>query len=585
MLNRYQLLASHSRDIILFMRREDGAILEANAAAVAAYGYSREELLKLSIHDLRAENTREISSQQMAEADVSGTLFETVHRRRDGSTFPVEVSSRGSSQVDDMRTLVSVIRDITDRKRVEEALEKRVIALTRPMGTFENIEFSDLFNLEEIQNLQDQFATACGVASIITHADGTPITKPSNFCRLCEKIIRKTAKGQKNCYYSDSVVGRKNPEGPILQRCLSGGLWDAGASITIGGRHIANWLIGQVRDQSQNESDMRSYAREIGADEERFIEAFREVPSMSRQQFKKIAQVLFTLAGQLSAMAYQNVQQARFIAERKEIEEELRRTHNELELRVQERTAELRNANADLQSYASRLELVNQELQEFAFVASHDLAEPLRKIQAFGDRLRNKCESSLGDEGCDYLMRMEGAANRMQALLFDLQNYSRAATRASPFIPVNLTHAAEAALSELELLLKKSSGHVEIEQLPVIDADANQMRQLFQNLIDNALKYSRNGEPPSIRIYSVQEGGACRIFIQDNGIGFDEKYLDRIFKPFQRLHGRNAYGGTGIGLAICRKIVERHGGSITAQSTPGKGSTFIVTLPFSRNEL
>jgi ligand-binding sensor protein len=141
--------------------------------------------------------------------------------------------------------------DITDRKRAEEALEKRIVALTRPLEETEGIAFEDLFNLEEIQRLHDQFAHACGVASIITHPDGTPITKPSNFCRLCEDIIRRTDKGIKNCYYSDSVIGRYNSDGPTVQPCLSGGLWDAGTSIGVGGRHIANWLIGQVRNETQ----------------------------------------------------------------------------------------------------------------------------------------------------------------------------------------------------------------------------------------------------------------------------------------------------------------------------------------------
>ena len=225
--------------------------------------------------------------------------------------------------------------DITERKRLEAALESRLVALTRPLDQPQGIEFKDLFNLETIQTLQDEFANATGVASIITHPDGTPITRPSNFCRLCSAIIRKTEKGQINCFNSDAEIGRFHPEGPILQTCLSGGLWDAGAGISVGGRHIANWLIGQVRDETQSEANMRDYARKIGADETAVVEAFREVPAMSQVQFQRVAQVLFTMANQLSTSAYQNVQQARFITERKQAEdkmndqlEELRRWHN-----------------------------------------------------------------------------------------------------------------------------------------------------------------------------------------------------------------------------------------------------------------
>jgi PAS domain S-box-containing protein len=219
--------------------------------------------------------------------------------------------------------LIVVSIDTTERKRAEEAMERRVVALTLPLDDTAGLIFEEMFNLNDIQRLQDEFSSATGVASIITYTDGTPITAPSNFCRLCRDIIRKTEKGCANCYKSDAALGRYNPGGPTIQPCMSGGLWDAGAAITVGGKHIANWLIGQVRDSTQTEERMREYARQIDADEEAVVEAFREVPSMTHEQFKKVAQVLFTLANQLSTTAYQNVQQARFIAERKHAEEEL----------------------------------------------------------------------------------------------------------------------------------------------------------------------------------------------------------------------------------------------------------------------
>ena len=193
-----------------------------------------------------------------------------------------------------------------------QPIEKIVIAL------------EDLFSLDELQRIQDEFAAATGVASIITHLDGTPITAPSNFTHLCSEIIRKTETGCLNCYKSDAAIGRYHPDGPIVQPCLSGGLWDAGVSINVGGRHIANWLIGQVRNETQNEENMRAYASEIGTNEEAFMEAYQAVPSMSRKKFGSIAQVLFTIVNQLSSAAYQNVQQARFIAERRQVEEALR---------------------------------------------------------------------------------------------------------------------------------------------------------------------------------------------------------------------------------------------------------------------
>lgn len=272
------------------------------------------------------------------------------------------------------------------------------------------------------------------------------------------------------------------------------------------------------------------------------------------------------------------------ITQRRQMEEALKEAKDQLETHVEERTAELAIAMQELQAYAARLELVNGELREFAFVASHDLQEPLRKIQAFSERLRSKCAATLGKEGCDYLFRMEGAASRMGALLEALLRYSRVATSVNRFSRVDLTKIAREAVSDLEIAVDEAGGQVEICNMPTIDADAPQIRQLLQNLVSNSLKYRRKEEPPRIRIHGAMNGHMAHIFIEDNGIGFDEKYLDRIFKPFQRLHGKSSeYEGIGMGLAICRKIVERHGGSITAQSRMGEGATFRVSLPLMQS--
>ena len=240
-----------------------------------------------------------------------------------------------------------LVEEIAERRKIQEALNRRLVALTEPLET-SDISFDDLFNIDDIQKIQDAFAAATKVASIITKPDGTPITTPSNFCRLCRDIIRNTEKGCANCFYSDAMIGRQNPGGPIVQPCLSGGLWDAGASITVGGKHIASWLIGQVKNEAINEENILRYAREIEADEEEFKIALREVPVMSIEQFGKIADALFLMANELSIKAYQNVQQARFITQRHRAEKELQQAHAELEQRVSDRTAELDATNKRL---------------------------------------------------------------------------------------------------------------------------------------------------------------------------------------------------------------------------------------------
>jgi two-component system sensor kinase FixL len=245
-----------------------------------------------------------------------------------------------------------------------------------------------------------------------------------------------------------------------------------------------------------------------------------------------------------------------------------------------------------LRDASGKLLQSNRDLESFATVASHDLQEPLRKIQTFGERLQVSCAGRLDAEGLDYLSRMIDAAGRMRTLIQDLLTLSRVSAKSALWAPVDLAGVAREVVADLELRINQSQARVEIGELPTIEADALQMRQLLQNLIGNALKYRRPEHPPVVRVSNgespataeLKNGQAigsdlCCISVEDNGIGFDEKYLDRIFNPFQRLHGRGRYEGSGIGLSICRRIVERHGGTITARSIPGKGSAFIVCLP------
>ncbi len=243
-----------------------------------------------------------------------------------------------------------------------------------------------------------------------------------------------------------------------------------------------------------------------------------------------------------------------------------------------------KKADDAFRKYTEELKRSNQELEQFAYIASHDLQEPLRKIQAFGDRVRSKYHDVLDERGQDYLRRMQEAAARMQALVTDLMLLSRVTSKAQPFVKVDLDQVVREVLSDLEVRLERVGGQVEVSDLPTVKADPLQMRQLLQNLISNALKFHPEDRPPVVKVYGRilaargVKSPAYQIHVEDNGIGFDEKYLDRIFKPFQRLHGRNTFEGSGIGLAICHKIAERHGGAITATSTPGQGATFTITL-------
>lgn len=259
------------------------------------------------------------------------------------------------------------------------------------------------------------------------------------------------------------------------------------------------------------------------------------------------------------------------LAERKRAEAALEQYKNHLEMLVAERTNELTKSN--------------RELQEFVYVVSHDLKAPLRKIQVFGDRLQAKYSHVLDEKGVDYITRMEQAAAQMQGFIEDLLTLSQVTTKTSRFDSVDLTKVVKKSVADLETYIEQVRGHIEVSELPTIEADATQMWQLFQNLISNALKFHREDVAPIVKIQSVDEpeepNEQCQVVVVDNGVGIEAESLERIFGVFQRVHG-SQYEGTGIGLATCRRVVERHNGTITVKSKIGKGSTFIITLPINQ---
>lgn len=291
-------------------------------------------------------------------------------------------------------------------------------------------------------------------------------------------------------------------------------------------------------------------------------------------------------------------------AERDAAEAELQAINADLEARVEQRTGELaravdqlqvelverqrmveilRQRGAELNDLTHRLEQSNTDLQDFAFIASHDLQEPLRKIQAFGDRLVKDHAAQLDQEGILYADRMSRSAHRLQAMINALLTYSRINFQEEKFEPTDLNKVLSEVISDLEITLRDAGGQVQVNPLPVVDADPVQIHQLLQNLIGNAIKFHRPNTPPLVKVkVSAQDNHTVTLVIEDNGIGFNEKYLDRIFQPFQRLNSLEQFEGSGIGLAVSRKIIERHHGQISAASVPGEGSWFIVTLPLKQ---
>jgi PAS domain S-box-containing protein len=447
------------------------------------------------------------------------------------------------------------------RKRAEEALREseerlrtRLDYILSPDKDVKDLSLTDLIDLKDLQQIQDAFAAVNDVASMISDIDGKPITKASNFCGVCE-IVRSTEKGDINCIKSDRILGEKAKAlmKPSYGKCLSCGFVDASAPIIVGGRHIANWLIGQSNVMGVDKNRIETYAKEIGADADAMLGAFEKMPEMSLAKFEEVLDLLWLMAKKLSALGHNNLVLARDVAERKRVEEALRQS-----------VAELERSNVDL--------------AQFAYVASHDLQEPLRMISSYVQLLARRYKGRLDADADDFIGYAVDGATRMQTLINDLLTYSRASARSKAFEATDCVLVLEQTLVNLKEQIRKNSVVVTHDPLPTVMANGSQLAHLFSNLIENAIKF-HGDEPPRVHISAEQKGDAWEVLVADNGIGIEPQYFDRIFKVFQRLHRKNEYPGTGIGLALCKKIVERHGGRIWIESKPGEGTTFFFTIP------
>jgi len=523
--------------------------------------WSLEEAQKFVLPEYRA--LADAALRDLVERQKPYSVMFRIKRAADGRLRDIH----SIAEYDPAKGLVfGVIYDITHRHRLEAALESRVLALAQPVADQAGTAFEDVFNLNDIQQLQDGFALATGVASIITRPDGTPLTRPSQFTRLCGEIVLKTEAGCRDCHESQLATGRMHLDGPNVGRCLSGGLWDAGAAISAGGRHIASWLIGQVRNAAADPETVAAYAREIGADEPAFMAAYREVPAMPAEQFRHVADVLHTLARHLSISAHQNLQQAALITGLRESEARNRSLAEDLEQKVKERTAQLETAN--------------RELEAFSDSVSHDLRAPLRSIHGYCQALREDHLGQLDPAGQHHVERILLGAGRMGQIIDDLLDLSRLGRRELKREAVDLAGICRRILDDLARADPERQVAVLIQPDLRLEADPGLMEVVLENLLRNAWKFTGRTRQPRIAVgEQALAGGERAFFIQDNGAGFDPARAGKLFEAFQRLHSAEEFEGTGIGLAIVRRAIQRHGGRVWAEAEPGKGATFRFTLP------
>lgn len=602
-----------------------------------------------------------------------------------------------------------------DRRELEErinTLAKELDAAQRELAELgdsgresEEILFTDLFDMDEIQAIQDAFAEATGVASLITTPDGTPLTKPSNFCTLCNDIIRKTSIGRENCRKSDTFLGRVNTSGPVIQPCLSGGLWDGGASIIVNGQHIASWFVGQIRNEYLDEEKMRAYAREIGADEVVFMRALAKVKVMPLAQFKKVGEALFLLANLLSWTAYQNRQLLDNVREIRKSHDEVLVLRNYLSniidsmpsilvgvdpdgaithwnMRAQDATGYSRkevegsllsdvlpgmvdqmakvseaiterkplleenvpgvmggvNGYQDISIYplvvngvagavvrvddvTERVRMEEMMIQSekmlsvggLAAGVAHEVNNPLAAIignaklirkRLLEDSRRNRtvaeeCGGTL-ETVVDYAQK-RGLADMIEAIVESGERAGNVVTNMLSFSrkpdgeirEIDLTEVLDKTVDlvrsgqdlEGQYNFKNIEFVREYPEVPLLlPCEESKLQQVFFNILKNgAQAMTGEGQPagrePKFVLRCTRSGESILVSLADNGPGMSAAVRRRVFEPFFTTKKQGV--GTGLGLSVAYFIAtEGLGGSLRVESAPGKGTTFLLELPY-----
>jgi PAS domain S-box-containing protein len=677
-LQRYELLASHSRDIILFMSRDNGRILEANAAASKAYGYSRAELLGLTIHDLSAAGTAGLTAAQMAKADAQGLLFETIHRCKDGKTCPMEVSTRGAT-IGETRTLISVIRDITKRKKAEEALREReeLFRMTfdrSPIGaamvgldqriTRANAELCrmlgygeeeiagkslrDITHPEDIGADLENFRTMVagriksfamekryvrkdgGIiwgrlsASLIRDAHGHPLylvgliediterrqserhqhlaaevlrilNDPSTLDDSIDQILAairremgfdgvgiRLRKGEDFPYYrtlglsADFVQAERDlcaldAEGKIIRdgqgipelECMCGNILRGRTNaelpfFTEGGSFWSNCTTELLN--SAKEQDLQARTRNRCNSEG--YESVALIPLRSDDKVVGILQLVDRHCNRFTPGMI------RFL-EGLGASIGIAMMRRQMEKVLDERTRELENVNKDLES--------------FSYSVTHDLRAPLRAIEGYSRMLLRRKGEQFDAETRRQFDLIRDNALSMNQLIDDMLAFSRLGRQEVAMSRIDIDGLVREIWEALCGINPDRRVSLKIDDLPPCMGDPALIRQVLTNLLSNAIKYTRGRDVALVEVGCHADENENAYYVKDNGAGFDMAYYGKLFGVFQRLHSPAEFEGTGVGLAIVQRIIQRHGGRVWAEAEVGKGARFHFTIPKSKD--
>ena len=635
-LRRFKLLSEHSRDIILFVEHADGHILEANAAAVQAYGYSRDELLNLTIKDLRTSDTRELTASQMAQADAGGILFETSHRRKDGSTFPVEVSSQGAT-IGNVRALISIVRDITERKNAEKAL------------TESEARFRSLFeqSADAILLLENGIFTDCNQSTVqLMHAEGKEeilLTHPSQLSPEYQPDGRLSTEKAEEMIRTALEKGSNRFE--WIHRRMDGTDFPVEVlltSISAGDQPVIHTVWRDITERKQIERELQEAHAELEIKVQERTAALSEANALLQALMDNIPDHIYfkdtqsrfirNSRSQASLLGLSDPLEtvgktdfdffphaAKSYAEEQEVMRSgkprvdfeewvvwpdgretwvsttkmpLRNAEGETigifgishDITERKRSEQaIRQLNADLERQAEQLQAANKELEAFSYSVSHDLRAPLRAIDGYTRILLEDYEPVLDEEGKRLCGVISREARRMGQLIDDLLAFSRLGRKEMYSSKIDMRGLAVSVLNDILKAENRERMELRIGKLPDVKGDSSLIRQVWVNLLANAIKFTSKKERAVIEVGSKTTRDEFIYYVRDNGAGFDMEYANKLFGVFQRLHSESEFSGTGVGLAIVQRIIRRHNGRVWAEGEVEKGATFYFALPRKEN--